>query len=176
MMLDKVLEQARHIKLAVFDVDGVMTSGRLIMGEDGTEFKEFHSQDGLGMQLLKASGVETAIITGRMSKAASMRAETTGIGYYYQGVENKLEALMDVLQKTGLAATQCAYMGDDVVDLPPMRQCGLALTVPGAHMLAKRYAHYITHREAGNGAVREVCELLMQAQGTFDAQMAQYIE
>lgn len=168
-------QQAKAIKLVIFDVDGVMTDGRLLINDDGQEYKAFHSQDGLGMKLLKASGVETAIITGRTSKAVTVRSESTGIGYFYQGTENKLEALDDLLRKTGLTAAQCAFMGDDVVDLPPMRQCGLALTVPGAHRLVKQHAHYITMREAGHGAVREVCELLMQAQGTYETQMAQYL-
>lgn len=169
-------QQAKEIKLVIFDVDGVMTDGQLLMNDDGQEYKAFNSQDGLGMKLLKASGVETAIITGRTSRAVTMRSESTGVGYFYQGAEDKLEAFNDLLLKTGLTAAQCAFMGDDVVDLPPMRRCGLALTVPGAHMLVKQHAHYITMHEAGHGAVREVCELLMQAQGTYETQMAQYLQ
>ena len=168
-------QRAKDIKLIIFDVDGVMTDGQLMIGDDGQEYKAFNSQDGLGMKLLKASGVETAIITGRTSKVVTMRSESTGVGYFYQGVEDKLEAFNDLLLKTGLAPAQCAFMGDDVVDLPPMRRCGLALTVPGAHILVKQHAHYIATHEAGRGAVREVCELLMQAQGTYDAQMAPYL-
>lgn len=168
-------QRAKNIKLVIFDVDGVMTDGRLLIGDDGLEYKAFNAQDGLGMKLLKASGVETAIITGRTSKVVTMRAESTGVGLFYQGVEDKLEVFNDLLQKTGLQADQCAFMGDDVVDIPPMRRCGLALTVPGAHRLTKQYAHHITQCEAGHGAVREICELLMQAQRTYDAQMAQYL-
>lgn len=127
------------------------------------------------MKLLKASGVDMAIITGRTSNVVTKRAESTGIGHFYQGVEDKLEAFLDLTKKAGLDHEQCAFMGDDVVDLPPMRRCGLALTVPAAPALVKQYAHYETTREAGRGAVREVCEMIMQAQGTLDAQMAQYL-
>ncbi len=168
-------ERARIIKLIVFDVDGVMTDGRLIIGDDGQEYKAFNSQDGLGMKLLRASGVEMAIITGRTSNVVTKRAESTGIGHFYQGVEDKLEAFIDLASKTGLSHEQCAFMGDDVVDLPPMRRSGLALTVPAAPPVVKQHAHYVTTRKAGQGAVREVCELIMQAQGTYDAQMAQFL-
>jgi len=173
--MNEIYERARKVKLIVFDVDGVMTDGRLIIGDDGLEYKAFNSQDGLGMKLLKASGVEMAIITGRTSNVVTKRAESTGIGYFYQGVEDKLEAFLDLTKKAGLNHDQCAFMGDDVVDLPPMRRCGLALTVPAAPGLVKQHAHYVTEREAGRGAVREVCEMIMQAQGTLDAQMMQYL-
>ncbi len=173
--MSELLERLRKIKLIVFDVDGVMTDGRLILGDDGLEYKAFNSQDGLGMKLLKASGVDLAIITGRTSNVVTKRAESTGIGYFYQGVEDKLEAFLDLSEKAGLSHEQCAFMGDDVVDLPPMRRSGLALTVPAAPALVKQYAHYVSAREAGHGAVREVCEMIMQAQGTLDAQMAQYL-
>ena len=173
--MSELLERARKIKLVVFDVDGVMTDGRLILGDDGLEYKAFNSQDGLGMKLLKASGVNLAIITARTSNVVTKRAESTGIGYFYQGVEDKLEAFLDLSKKAGLSHEQCAFMGDDVVDLPPMRRSGLALTVPAAPALVKQYAHYVSVREAGHGAVREVCEMVMQAQGTLDAQMAQYL-
>lgn len=168
-------ERARKIKLIIFDVDGVLTDGRLILGDDGLEYKAFNSHDGLGMKLLKASSVDMAIITGRTSNVVTKRAESTGIGHFYQGVEDKLEAFFDLLKQTGLEPEQCAFMGDDVVDLPPMRRCGLALTVPDAPQLVKQHAHYVAERGAGRGAVREVCEFIMQAQGTFDAQMAQYL-
>ena len=171
-----VLARAKKIKCVVFDVDGVMTDGGLGIGDDGQEYKNFHSLDGLGMKLLKSSGVEMAIITGRTSKVVTKRAETTGIAHFYQGVENKLEAFKDLLQKMGLQADEVAFMGDDVVDAPAMLRCGLAITVPTGHRLLKPHAHYITAAPAGRGAVREVCELIMQAQGTFETQMAQFFK
>ena len=173
--MSDIMERASKIRLVVFDVDGVMTDGRLILGDDGLEYKSFNSHDGLGMKLLKSSGVEMAIITGRTSNVVTKRAENTGISHFYQGVEDKLEAFLDLIKQTGLSAEQCAFMGDDVVDLPPMRRCGLAVTVPAAPPLVKQHAHVVTVREAGRGAVRELCELIMQAQGTFDDQMAKFL-
>jgi 3-deoxy-D-manno-octulosonate 8-phosphate phosphatase (KDO 8-P phosphatase) len=173
---DQLREHARRIKLIVFDVDGVLTDGRLILGDDGLEYKAFDTQDGLGMKLLKASGVDMAIITGRTSNVVTKRAESTGIGHFYQGVEDKLEALQHLLQKSGLAPSQAAFMGDDVVDLPPMRHSGFAITVPAAPTLVKKHAHYVTQKEGGRGAVREICELIMHAQGTLEAQMAPYLK
>src|SRR5690606_18497138 len=145
-----------------------MTDGSLMIGDDGQEYKSFHSLDGLGMKLLKASGVQMAIITGRTSNVVVTRAKSTGIEHFYQGVENKLEAFNTLVTKLGLAPEEFAFMGDDVVDLPPMRRCGLAITVPAATPFMKGYAHYVTTNRAGFGAVREVCELIMQAQGTYD--------
>lgn len=173
--MSDLVERAKKIKLIVFDVDGVLTDGRLIIGDDGQEYKCFNTQDGLGMKLLKASGVEMAIITGRTSNVVTKRAESTGVMHFYQGVDDKLLAFEDLLRKSGLPPEACAFMGDDVVDLPPMRRAGLALTVPDSHDLVKQYAHYTTQRDAGRGAVREVCELIMRAQGTYDAQMAQFL-
>jgi len=165
----------KNIKLLVLDVDGVMTDGGLTIGDDGQEYKTFHAHDGLGMKLLKASGVELAIITGRTSNVVKKRAESTGVGHFYQGAEDKLEAFNDLIKASGLQASQCAFMGDDVVDLPPMLKCGLALAVPNSPALVLEHAHYVTIKSGGRGAVREVCELIMQAQGTFDAQMAQFL-
>ncbi len=170
------IERAKRIKLVVFDVDGVMTDGKLYLCDDGQEFKAFNTQDGLGMKLLKASGVETAIITGRTSNVVARRAENTGVAHYFQGVEDKLAAFLQLTAELGLQHEQCAFMGDDVVDLPPMRRSGLAVAVPAAPPLVKGHAHYVTSREGGRGAVRELAELIMHAQGTFDAQMAQYLK
>ena len=175
-MNQDAFERARRIKLVVLDVDGVMTDGSLYLCDDGQEYKAFNSQDGLGMKLLKATGVEMAIITGRTSNVVVKRAENTGVAHFFQGVEDKLEAFQHLAAELGLEASQCAFMGDDVVDLPPMRRCGLAITVPAAPMLVKEHAHYVTSREGGRGAVREVTEFIMQAQGTFTDQMAQYLK
>ena len=172
----QVEDRAKNIKLIVFDVDGVMTDGSLYLCDDGQEFKAFHSHDGLGMKMLKASGVEMAIITGRSSNVVIKRAENTGVAHFYQGVEDKLEALEHLAQKLGLELSQCAFMGDDVVDLPPMRRSGLAISVPAAPPLVKQHSHYVTTLEGGHGAVREVVELIMQAQGTYDAQMARFLK
>lgn len=171
-----VITRAKKIKLIIFDVDGVMTDGGLIIGDDGLEYKSFNTQDGLGMKLLKASGVEMAIITGRTSNVVTKRAENTGVAHFYQGVDDKLVAFNDLITKLNISADACAFMGDDVVDLPPMLRCGLSVTVPAAPDCVKQRAHYTTKREGGHGAVREICELLMHAQGTYDAQFAQFFK
>lgn len=172
---EALTRRLQNIRLLILDVDGVMTDGGLTIGDDGQEYKTFHSHDGLGMKLLKASGVSLAIITGRTSNVVKKRAESTGVAHFYQGAEDKLEAFCDLMKSSGLQADQCAFMGDDVVDLPPMLQCGLAIAVPDSPALLLERAHYVTCKAGGRGAVREVCEMIMQAQGTFDAQMAQFL-
>lgn len=172
---EDLVNRLKNIKLLILDVDGVMTDGGLTIGDDGLEYKTFHAHDGLGMKLLKATGVSLAIITGRTSNVVKQRAESTGVAHFYQGAEDKLEAFRDLMKSSGLQAEQCAFMGDDVVDLPPMLQCGLAIAVPDSPRLLLERAHYVTRKAGGRGAVREVCELIMQAQGTFDAQMAQFL-
>ena len=169
-------ERAKKIKLAVFDVDGVMTDGSLYLADDGQEFKAFNSLDGHGMKMLNRSGVELAIITGRTSQLVALRAINLGVTHLYQGAEDKLTAFLELLEKSGLDPAACAYMGDDVVDLPVMRRCGLAVCVPAAPALVKQHSHYITQLPGGGGAVRELCELVMQAQGTFEMQLAPYLK
>lgn len=175
--MDAVVQaKAKKIKLVVFDVDGVMTDGGLTLGDDGQEYKTFNTQDGLGMKLLSDSGVDLAIITGRTSEVVKNRAENTGVKHIYQGIHNKLEAFNDLMSKLNLDPEQAAFMGDDVVDVPPMKRCGLGISVPAAPDNVKGIAHYVTEKAGGKGAVRELCELIMQAQGTYDAQMAQFFE
>lgn len=169
-------ERAKKIKLAIFDVDGVMTDGSLYLTDDGQEFKAFNSLDGHGMKMLNGSGVELAIITGRTSQLVALRAINLGVTHLYQGSENKLSTFLELLEKTGLDPAECAYMGDDVVDLPVMRRCGLAACVPAAPALVKQHSQYITQLPGGGGAVRELCELIMQAQGTFEMQLAPYLK
>lgn len=164
------------IRLVAFDVDGVLTDGGLYLSDSGEEFKRFNSLDGHGLKMLKASGVELAIITGRTSRCVEMRAKNLGITHLYQGIEKKWDAMQDLLGKLGLAPEAAAFMGDDVVDLPVMRRVGLALTVPQASLVVLDRAHYTTKREGGNGAVREACELIMSGQGTLGKQLAPYLQ
>lgn len=168
-------DRAKNIKLAIFDVDGVLTDGSLYLTDDGQEFKAFNSLDGHGMKMLKQTGVELAIITGRTSKLVPQRAKNLGITHLYQGVENKIEAYQHLIQTLQLAPDAVAYMGDDVVDLPVMRRCGLAISVPDAPELVKAHSHYVAKNGGGRGAVREICEMIMHAQGTYEAHMAQYL-
>ena len=174
--MQAVFERAQSVRVMIFDVDGVLTDGKLYLSDSGEEIKAFNTLDGHGLKMLKASGVELAIITGRRSRLVELRAKNLGIDHLYQGVEDKLTAFAELLSKLGLTAEQAAYMGDDVVDLPVMRRCAIAFSVPAAPSTVKRHSHYVTVAGGGEGAAREVCELLMQAQGTFDQQMAKYLE
>ena len=175
MSLSELYDRARRIRLVIFDVDGVLTDGSLFITDAGEEFKAFHSQDGHGMKMLKATGIQLAIVTGRTSRSVELRAQNLGVGILYQGVEDKLAVFEQILASFGFEQESCAYMGDDVVDLPVMGRCGLAVAVPDAPPLVKSRAHYVTRQRGGRGAVRELCEIIMHAQGTFDAQMQPYL-
>lgn len=168
-------QRLQAIRLIAFDVDGVLTDGGLYLTDAGDEFKRFNSLDGHGLKMLKASGVELAIITGRTSRCVELRAKNLGITHLYQGVEKKWEAMQTLLDTLKLKPEVAAFMGDDVVDLPVMRRVALAVTVPSAPQAVRDHAHYLTQREGGHGAVRETCELIMSAQGTLDAQLAPYL-
>ncbi|MBS1156944.1 MAG: family hydrolase [Proteobacteria bacterium] len=168
-------EKAQAVRLMIFDVDGVMTDGGLHYSDSGEEIKVFNSRDGHGIKVLKASGVKLAIITGRTSNALARRAAQFNVDYLYQGVEDKLAVFKGILADAGLTPEDCGYMGDDVVDLPVMRRVAFAVAVPDAPELVRQHAHYVTGLPGGRGAVREVCDLIMQAQGTLDASLAPYL-
>jgi 3-deoxy-D-manno-octulosonate 8-phosphate phosphatase (KDO 8-P phosphatase) len=173
--MQDILEKAAKIKLVLFDVDGVLTDGGLFFGDDGQEYKAFYSRDGLGMKLLQRTGVEIGVITARDSKVVEHRMRNLGIEHVYQGKLNKLEAFRHILTKLDVTAEQTAYAGDDVVDLPVMQQVGLAIAVQDAHPFVKQHAHWITQHSGGRGAARDVCELIMQAQGTLEAQLNSFL-
>lgn len=173
--MDDILNKAEKIKLLVFDVDGVLTDGSLVVGDDGEEYKAFFSKDGLGMKMLQQTGVKIAVITARTSNVVLHRMESLGIKHIYQGQLEKLPAFEKLLSKLELTSEQAAYVGDDVIDLPVMLQAGLAITVADAHPLVKQHAHWQTPQCGGRGAARDVCELIMQAQGTLDAQFGKYL-
>jgi 3-deoxy-D-manno-octulosonate 8-phosphate phosphatase (KDO 8-P phosphatase) len=173
--MQDILERAAHIRLVIFDVDGVLTDGSLFIGDDGQEYKAFHSRDGHGMKMLQASGVEIGIITGRTSQVVTHRMDSLGIRHVYQGKLEKLPAFEELVAKLGLRPHQVAYAGDDVVDLPVMRRVGLAIAVQDAHPLVKQHAHWTTDHGGGRGAARDVSELIMRAQGNLDAQLQHYL-
>ncbi len=173
--MQEVLEKAKKIQVVVFDVDGVLTDGTFYLTDDGEEFKAFNNHDGHGMKMLKASGVGLAIITSRKSRCVELRAKDLGIPLIYQGTENKLQVFEVLLTKLRLDVSACAYVGDDLIDLPVMIRCGLSICVPSAPALVKKQAHYVTRLEGGHGAVREVCEMVMHAQGTLDTQLETYL-
>jgi 3-deoxy-D-manno-octulosonate 8-phosphate phosphatase (KDO 8-P phosphatase) len=166
--------RAQAVRMIVFDVDGVLTDGSLFYGDDGQEYKAFNSRDGHGIKMLSATGVAPAIITGRTSQVVLHRARNLGITRIYQGAEDKLASFENLLSSTHLEPEQVAYMGDDVVDLPVLRRCGLAITVPDAQAEVRARCHLITRAAAGRGAAREACEFIMRAQGSWEAQLALY--
>ncbi len=170
-----ILDKAAKIKLLVFDVDGVLTDGRLIVGDDGQEYKAFYSKDGLGMKMLQQTGVKIAVITARTSDVVIHRMQNLGIKHIYQGQLEKLPAFEKILTELDLTAEQAAYVGDDVIDLPVLKQAGLAITVADAHPLVKQHVHWQTPQCGGRGAARDVCELIMQAQGTLEAHFQKYL-
>lgn len=170
-----ILERASRIRLAIFDVDGVLTDGSLFIGDDGQEYKAFNSRDGHGMTMLRQTGVTLAIITGRSSEVVRIRMTSLGINHLYQGIQDKLMAYEELKKSLNLTDEAIAYVGDDVVDLPVLRRAGLAVAVADAHPLVQRHAHWRTASPGGRGAARDLCELLMEAQGTLDAMMARYL-
>jgi 3-deoxy-D-manno-octulosonate 8-phosphate phosphatase (KDO 8-P phosphatase) len=174
--MQDIQQKAKSIKLIIFDVDGVLTDGSLFIGDDGQEYKAFNSKDGHGMVMLQQSGVGIAIITGRTSEVVRIRMESLGIERVYQGKREKRPAYEELKRETGLVDAEIAYVGDDVVDLPVMTRAGLAIAVQDAHPLTKQHAHWVTPSGGGRGAAREVCELIMDAQGTLSAALQHYLD
>lgn len=166
--------KANYVRLMGFDIDGVMTDGRLYFSPRGDELKAFFTRDGLGLKMLAKSGIKLAIITGRSSEIVAQRAANLGIDLVLQGVENKKAAMAELLDRQGLSFADAGYMGDDVVDLGVMRACGFSATVPDGHALVRRQADYVAAAPAGGGAVREVCELILRAQGRLDGILESY--
>ncbi|MFZ2290093.1 MAG: HAD family hydrolase [Halopseudomonas yangmingensis] len=171
----QLLERARRIRLAIFDVDGVLTDGRLYFMPDGTEFKSFNTLDGHGIKLLIASGVEVAIISGRQSPLVERRAANLGIRHLIQGREDKLNALAELRQRIEVEMEEIAFLGDDLPDLPVMRRVGLGMAVASADSFVREQAHGVTRAHGGQGAAREFCEFILQAQGNLDAARAEYL-
>ncbi len=165
-------QKAGNIRLMGFDVDGVLTDGRLFFTAQGDEIKAFSSLDGHGLKMLAASGVTLAIITGRRSRAVELRAQNLGIDLLLQGVDDKRAAMAGLLAERGLDFAAAGYMGDDLPDLELLRACGFSATVPDGHELLRRHVDYVARSPAGAGAVREVCELILHAQGRLDAALA----
>jgi 3-deoxy-D-manno-octulosonate 8-phosphate phosphatase (KDO 8-P phosphatase) len=159
------LERASRIKVLLLDVDGILTDGSIIYTAENVEIKAFHIQDGLGLKLLQKVGIEAGLITARRSEMVRRRAEELGLAHIHQGIENKLEIYQELLARQGLQPEETAYMGDDWLDLPLLTRVGLAATVADAVPEVKQVVHYVTRRAGGRGAVREVCDLLLEARG-----------
>jgi 3-deoxy-D-manno-octulosonate 8-phosphate phosphatase (KDO 8-P phosphatase) len=167
-------DRAAAIRLAVFDVDGVLTDGRLWYAADQRELKAFHVHDGLGLKRLLANGVEVAIITARMSHLVTERMAELGVAHVYQGQKDKLACLQQLCDALQLSFSQVCYTGDDLPDLRAMRHCGLAIAPANAHTWLLPHVHWRTRNAGGEGAAREVCDLLITAQGKAEAELAHW--
>ena len=170
----EVLSRAKRVELLLLDVDGILTNGAIILTGSGEEIKVFSVLDGMGIKLLQKIGVEVGIVSSRNSKVVEHRGRELGIEIIVQGELDKLTAVESILKQKGLTFESVAYMGDDWVDIPLLRRTGLAITVPNAWPPVKEYAHYITLREGGKGAVREVCELIIRAKGKWEELFSLY--
>ena len=167
----EIIERARRIKLLLMDCDGVLTDGRLWLTPDGDEQKAFHTRDGQGISLIQRAGLHTGIITGRTSSAVERRAHDLKMSYVRQDAKDKIKALEEIVAEAGVTAADCAYIGDDLADMPLMRQVSLAVAVADAAEDTKQVAHYVTACRGGHGAVREVIDLILKAQGRWDELM-----
>ncbi len=172
---EQLAQKASQIKLLLLDVDGVLTDGRIRLTDAGEEIKVFSALDGHGIKMLQASGIDVAIITARNSGAVAHRMGELGVKHFYQGQKDKRIAFAELIEKLDIDPLHAAFVGDDVIDLCVMRQCGLAITVPNGHSVVKQLADWQTRASGGNGAVRNVCDLLMIAQGTYNKMIEQYL-
>ena len=173
--LEQIQTLAADIELLVLDVDGVLTDGKLYFSNSGNEIKSFNTMDGLGLKLLQKNGIKVALITGRQSEIVSERAKNLGIKHVYQGSDDKKKTLDELLNKLGMEYSSVAYAGDDLPDLVCITQVKLGITVPNGHFLIKEIADAVTTREGGNGAVREICDWILQAQGKFDDAVSPFL-
>jgi 3-deoxy-D-manno-octulosonate 8-phosphate phosphatase (KDO 8-P phosphatase) len=174
-MNKRLIARAHRIRLALFDVDGVLTDGTLYLSERGEEIKAFNILDGLGMKLLSGGGITTALLSGRKSKIVELRAKEIGVSHVLQGAGDKLDAYHRLLRKLQLAEEETSFMGDDLPDLPVLRRCGLAFSVPNAPEIVRNHVHFVTKSSGGKGAVREACEFLLQARGALENQLRAYL-
>jgi 3-deoxy-D-manno-octulosonate 8-phosphate phosphatase (KDO 8-P phosphatase) len=173
---DEVERRAARVRLLLLDCDGVMTDGRITPVPGGDELKSFHTRDGHGLVMLHRAGLRSGIISGRTSRLVEMRAADLGIAFVRQGARDKVEAFESLMAEAGVHPDDAAFVGDDVVDIPLMRRCGLALAVADATPETRAAAHYVTRLPGGFGAVREVCELILKAQGRWDELMRRYLD
>lgn len=167
-------DKAKNIKLLILDVDGVLTDGKLFFDDEGREYKAFNARDGLGIKLAQKAGIRVAVISGRSSKPVALRMEMLGIDLVYLGQADKNLAFQDIIAKVGCTAEEAAHVGDDLIDLPVLSQVGLAVAVQDANVQILPYVDWQTDRAGGQGAVREVCDFILQAQGKLSALVESY--
>ena len=170
-----VLARAAPIRLLLLDVDGVLTDGSILYSQEGTESKSFNTQDGFGLRLLLEAGMETGVITARTSKAVTRRTRDLKMRYVFQGVSEKLSAYKEIVRQSGLKPFEIAYMGDDWLDLVLLTRVGFAAVPANAVMEVQDVAHYVSGRPGGHGAVREVCDLLLEAKGIMQQVLQGYM-
>ena len=173
-------KRAKKIKLILFDVDGTLTDGKLFFipvpsTETAIEIKGFHAHDGAGISIARLGGLKTGIITKRTSETVAIRARDLNLDYIRQGVQDKLTVLEQILKLEKISASEAAFVGDDVIDLPSMRACGLAIAVANARDEVKEEAHYITPNTGGNGAGRDAIEYILKAQGKWKKAVSEYV-
>lgn len=173
--MQSYIDKAKKIRLAIFDVDGILTTGKLTYDANGLTCKDFHVLDGQGMKLLQKSGIKIGIITTCKSAAIKRRMQDLNIEHVYQGQVEKLSAYEDLKQKLQLNDEQIAYIGDDLPDLPLLRRAGLSITVPHAPDIIRQHVHFVTQKKGGKGAVREICEFIMKAQETYQSILEHYL-
>jgi 3-deoxy-D-manno-octulosonate 8-phosphate phosphatase (KDO 8-P phosphatase) len=169
-------DKARLVRLLIVDIDGVLTDGGLQFDNQGEEYKTFNSLDGHGIRMLLECGIEVAVITGRQSKIVVHRMGDLGVRHIYQGNRDKRPAFEQLLEDTGLAADQIAYIGDDLPDLPIMQRVGFAVAVQNAHAFVKQHCDLVTSAGGGHGAVRELTDFILHSQGMLDALQQSYLE
>jgi 3-deoxy-D-manno-octulosonate 8-phosphate phosphatase (KDO 8-P phosphatase) len=174
--MSQALAKAANLVLMGFDVDGVLTDGTLYFSSQGDEIKAFSSLDGHGLKMLQHAGIEVAIISGRSSRALQLRAENLGIRELHMGIADKRGLISQLAAERGIGLAQVGYMGDDVVDLPILRACGFSATVSDGHDEVKSRVDHVATRGGGRGAVRDVCELILRAQGKWPAALAEYLK
>jgi 3-deoxy-D-manno-octulosonate 8-phosphate phosphatase (KDO 8-P phosphatase) len=172
----QIEQRAARVKLLLMDCDGVLTDGRITLLENGDEEKSFHTRDGHGLVLLHRAGLQSGIISGRTSSLVERRARDLGIAYVRQGTWDKIKDFREVLAEAGVAEIDVAYVGDDVTDIPLMLRCGFGVAVSDATADTRAAAHYTTSLPGGFGAVREVCELILKAQGRWPELMQRYVQ
>lgn len=171
---DALADRMRGIRFVSFDVDGVLTDATIYLDDHGHEFKAYSARDGLGIRMLQRAGIEIALITGSKAPGVAHRARMLGIAHLVMGAEDKVTPWERLRAELGVAAEACAHVGDDLPDVPLFLRCGLAVAVPHAPEVVQARAHYVTQRDGGRGAVREVCERLLAAQDLLQAQLAAY--
>ena len=168
-------ERAKRVRLMLFDVDGVLTDGKLWYGPGGEALKAFHVLDGHGIKLLMQTGTAVALLSGRSSPAVAARADELCIEHVLQGIDDKHAAFEALAARLGIPPAETGFMGDEVVDLPVLRRCGFACAPAEAHERVRASAHYVTRAPAGGGAAREACEFVLRAQGRLEAALARYL-